>query len=67
MIDGRTTLSAELHDSDAGLQKYVREEIRNLVASRDFQDALPGYLLPDAASQARIRIVFQRLAKLAAL
>jgi len=35
------------------------------MARPEFIDALPGYLLPDAASQARVRTVRQRLKALA--
>jgi hypothetical protein len=39
------------------LNEYVRREIAKLLASPGFIDALPGFLLPDAASQSRIGIV----------
>jgi hypothetical protein len=35
-----------------------------LLADRDFMEALPGHLLPDAASQQRVRIVVDRLQQL---
>jgi hypothetical protein len=37
------------------------------LAAPEFLDALPGYLLPDAASQARISTVLGRLEALALL
>jgi hypothetical protein len=43
------------------LREYLRTEIAGLLATPAFFDALPGYLLPDAASQARIRTVLRRL------
>jgi hypothetical protein len=43
----------------------VRAGIKRLLATPGFLDALPGYLLPDAASQSRIGIVLRRLEELA--
>jgi hypothetical protein len=43
------------------LQKYLREEFRALLSNRDFLEALPGHLLPDAASQQRIDLVVNRM------
>ena len=43
------------------LREYLRTEIDGLLATPGFIDALPGYLLPDTASQARIGTVFRRL------
>ena len=36
------------------LQKYLSDEFRALLSNRDFREALPGHLLPDAASQQRL-------------
>jgi hypothetical protein len=38
-----------------------------LLTAPGFLDALPGYLLPDAASQSRIDIVLRRLEELASM
>jgi hypothetical protein len=43
------------------LREYLCTEITGLLATPVFIDALPGYLLPDAASQARIGTVLRRL------
>jgi hypothetical protein len=51
----------------AELRAYVRAEIKGLLATPGFLDALPGYLLSDATSQSRIVIVLQRLQELASL
>jgi hypothetical protein len=44
---------------------YIASEITKLLAIDSFVDALPGYLLPDAASQARISTVLERLKQIA--
>jgi hypothetical protein len=61
VVDGRATLVKEVQAEAAELRAYVRAEIKRLLARPGFLDALPGYLLPDAASQSRISIVLRRL------
>jgi hypothetical protein len=46
---------------------FIGNAIRALVTELRFQDALPGYLLPDAASQSRIPLLLRRLEGLAKL
>jgi hypothetical protein len=67
VVDGRSTLVTEIQATTAELRAYLRDKIRSLLATPGFLDALPGYLLPDAASQARISIVLERLEALASL
>ena len=67
VVDGRATVIAEVRTEEDGLRTYIRAEIKSLLATRGFLDALPGYLLPDAASQARIRIVLERFKDLASI
>ena len=67
VIDGRETLISEVRGAPPDLRSYVSDEIGNLLASPGFIDALPGFLLPDAASQSRIRIVLERLEGLASV
>jgi hypothetical protein len=61
IVDGRETLSAEVRAAGANLSEYVRREVADLLATPGFIDALPGFLLPDSASQSRIGIVLGRL------
>lgn len=67
VVDGRARLVKEVQAETAELRAYVHAEIRRLLAKSGFLDALPGYLLPDAASQSRISIVMQRLEELASV
>jgi hypothetical protein len=53
VLDGRPELLEEVRIADDGVRKYIGEHCKNLVENPRFQDALPGYLLPDAASQGR--------------
>ena len=61
VIDGRSTIVEEAQTEEPLLREYLHAEITGLLATPEFIDALPGYLLPDAASQARIGTVLRRL------
>jgi predicted nucleotidyltransferase len=65
VVDGRAALVTEVQAGAADLRAYLRAEITGLLATPGFLDALPGYLLPDAASQSRVSIVLRRLEELA--
>ena len=65
VVDARPTIVEEVRAETQSLREYLQIEIARLVAMQEFVDALPGYLLPDAASQARIGVVLQRLKGLA--
>ena len=65
VIDGRPELVDEVRLAAADLQNFLREEFRALLSNRDFREALPGHLLPDAASQQRLGLVVKRMQELA--
>ena len=67
VVDGRAALVAEIQAGAIDLRAYVRAGFKGLLANPGFLDALPGYLLPDAASQSRIGIVLRRLEELASV
>jgi hypothetical protein len=67
VVDGRAELVQEIHAGPEDVRAYIAAEIGKLLAIRKFLDALPGYLLPDEASQARVAILLDRLKKIAAL
>ncbi len=54
VIDGRTSLLDEILHAPKELKVYLAREIQKLLGRQEFMDALPGYLLPDPASQARL-------------
>lgn len=66
VIDGRPELVNEMREADAGLRQYLSQEFAALLANRDFLEALPGHLLPDAASQRRAAIVIDRIRQMIA-
>jgi hypothetical protein len=67
VIDGRSELGNEVRAASPDVRAYIGSEVRKILDTHTFTDALPGYLLPDSASQARIALLMQRLQELAAL
>jgi hypothetical protein len=61
VVDGRSLLIQEVRVSSLELRKYLSEAIQNLLAEPQFQHALPGYLLPDEANQARFGQLLNKL------
>lgn len=61
VVDGRPELPEELRSASDDVRYYTAEAVRQMLETADFVDALPGYLLPDDASQSRITIVLARL------
>ena len=59
--DGRASLLDEIEAASLELRIFVGEAVRELLAESSFLDALPGYLLPDEANQARIGQLTRRL------
>jgi len=66
-IDGRPSLLEELQAAEETLKTYVSRQISALLQEQDFLNALPGHLLPDAGSQARLSFLLQKLHDIAAL
>jgi hypothetical protein len=67
VVDGRAELVKEIRELSEDVRTYIVSEIAELLATPAFLDALPGYLLPDAASQARVSILLERLKRMAAI
>lgn len=67
VIDGRDELIDECRCVDADLKDYLRKWMRRLLATPAFLDALPGHLPGDAASQARLPDLTDKLRLLAEL
>ena len=67
VIDGRPSLLDEMRRSPGELRASVKAEISALIGQQDFIDALPGFLLPDATSQARLGFLLKILREIANL
>src|SRR5260370_6443664 len=61
VVDGRAELVGEIQVAASDVRSYLAKEIKKLTSSREFNDALPGHLPPDAASQARVGTIISRL------
>ncbi len=67
VLDGRPSVIREVGEEPVDLVTFLQVEINRLLANTRFEDALSGYLLPDAISQSRIRFVLERLHQILAL
>jgi hypothetical protein len=65
VIDGRAEIVVEVQEAERQVRDYIGVELRKLLNARGFRDALPGFLLPDSASQARLPLLLGRLRALA--
>ncbi|MBI3048187.1 MAG: hypothetical protein HYY76_07720 [Acidobacteria bacterium] len=66
VIDGRPEIIDEVRSAAPDVRNFTASEMRRLLGTRLFIDALPGFLLPDPASQARYPVLRGRLDALAA-
>jgi hypothetical protein len=60
VVDGRASIVEEI-TSSAELHPYIAEHFSDLLHTKEFLDALPGYLLPDPVSQARVTLLRDRM------
>jgi hypothetical protein len=65
VIDGRPEIIEEVQSALPDVRRYLATTLQRLMAHRAFIDALPGFLLPDSATQARLPILVERLTALA--
>ena len=61
VVDGRPQIVEEVAAAATDVRRYIADQIGALMDNPDFIDALPGFLLPDAASQARRGLLESRL------
>ncbi len=67
VVDGRPELLGELRSAPEDVRFYIADAIGQMLKVPQFIDGLPGYLLPDSASQARINQLLARLKQMAEL
>jgi predicted nucleotidyltransferase len=65
VIDGRAAIVEEIATAPAALRDYVVASLHRINQSREFQEALPGYLSSDAASQRRLPLLRKKLQAIA--
>jgi predicted nucleotidyltransferase len=61
VVDGRGTMIHELAESEPELRTFVSAAFSTLLQRQNFLDALPGHLPGDAASQARVPVILERM------
>jgi hypothetical protein len=61
VIDGRPELVREIQSAPLDVLAYIASEVRALLDTEAFVDALPGHLHPDAASQGRVATILDRM------
>ena len=61
VVDGRASLADEVRMAPPELGIFIAGTVRSLLSEPRFLDALPGYLLPDEASQSRIAQLVRKL------
>jgi len=61
VIDGRPSALQEIKAAPADLRAFLAKGMKELLAEKRFLDALPGYLLPDQASQLRLSETIRKL------
>ncbi len=67
IVDGRPELVGEILSAENDVRTYVAAEVRKFLAHQEFLDGLPGSLMPDAASQARLPQLLSRLQAIVSL
>ena len=66
VLDGRASIVQEVSECPE-LHSYLPEEFVKLLSNDAFQDALPGHLSADAASQGRVEVILQRMKKISGI
>lgn len=61
LLDGRPEIVAEVSAAPEAVKVFLSRSFRDFLLKRDFLDSLPGYLLPDSASQRRIPLLMERI------
>tara|TARA_R100000027_G_scaffold26908_1_gene19545 strand:- start:8710 stop:9399 length:690 start_codon:yes stop_codon:yes gene_type:complete len=67
VIDGRDSIVDEIDTSRKDFRDYLIGGMRTLLSESDFQEALPGFLRGDWASQARLPLLRTKLQQIEAL
>ena len=61
VLDGRLEIINEVQSTEHDLLKFLAEQLSEWLENPDFIDALPGLLPPDAASQAIVSKILERI------
>jgi hypothetical protein len=61
VVDGRAALIDEVTGAPKELRRFISDSFKALLADDRFLEALPGFLLPDEANQARYAMLTKKL------
>lgn len=64
LLDGRSELGAEIASAANDVHTFIAQSFEALLRSPEFVDAIPGYLDPDEASQAREPLIRERMERI---
>lgn len=67
IIDGRPELEDEAAVASAGIRKHLSAQVKALLQSSAFLNALPGHLPGDPVSQARVPLILERMRQISRL
>lgn len=67
VVDGRKNIVSEVDQAIPPLRSYLIEGVKRWLENDDFQDALPGHLPADMASQQRFPLLKKKLEQIAGL
>jgi hypothetical protein len=67
ILDGRPEVAEEIGQASPELRTHLARRFQELLENPDFREALPGNMPTDAASQARVPIIVQRMRAIATL
>lgn len=67
VIDGRENIVADVHQAPGEMRRFLINAARTLTTTPEFDEALPGHLPPDSASQQRLPKLRRKLHDIAGL
>jgi predicted nucleotidyltransferase len=67
VVDGRETIVADIDQAPEGMRRFLIDAAWTLTSTAEFDEALPGQLPPDLASQQRLSKLRKKLREIAAL
>jgi predicted nucleotidyltransferase len=65
VLDGRPEVVSEIQQAEPRLRTVLTDRFMQLLSDASFEQAVPGHLLGDAASQARAPLILERMRQIA--
>ena len=67
LLDGRPAVVEDVRNADEVVKNAIKEQSSEMIKNERFLEAIPGHLPGDAASQARLPLIIERIDALARL